>query len=1013
MAQESIINIKINTSQAQKSLDGTSKSVRDVNNNTRNLQKEIKDLKREMQGLDVGSQKFNEIAKEAGKLQDQLDKVNQTTKNFASDTLVLDQTVGVVQGMAGAYGAVQGAMALAGVENEKLMEVMVRLQAIQAVTNGLQSVGVMINKASASGMLIRTTAQRVYNAILGQTNAATVTNTAVTTAQTTATGAATVATTALGTAMRALPIFALIGGIGMIVSALFDWGDATDDVAGGMDNINSKQLTMKQITKDVNDLIDTRTKMEVDSIQSTINSLETQLKLIDLKKEKTEEDIQKQLELKNEIIDLNNKILETQRAYEKIDLSRIVEDQKEAQRAMVEFAIELDSLLEQRENLRTFYKNDEKRRQQEVENINKVINAHHSLLESIQKEEKLRNDMAHTRFEDFQDELEFHEHTRALQKNLMYQTQVTEKKKEEFAKLKDEKILKSLTTNIDEQIKIIENYAEANKTFDDEVLKNWMKNSQTVQKQWQLDHQKLLLAEEERLRKEAKLQEYYNQQEIERRKLIVHEEERNANAIEKIRDLTSKRFLKGLDGEIQKFEDDYIKEREKLIDDATKRELKILEDQFLKLEISEANFVKKRAQILDRGVDNLLNAENAYLEGFRNYTDERIQLTIKEHNQREKLTKEQTDVILAEQVKLSTMQSMLVAERNAMLEAQEEVHNRKWYQKQLTEEEIFQEKMRGVRSDFLVERMNDEKQLLKEKLDVLEIEKQQALDNEELTQIERNKIVEDYNLKRQQLEEETSRTVYDLTKELNDDLQNESELGWLKTFAAIQLVGQQLMGLGNEIAKSFQIATQNSINSINHMYSETAEAFNQQLVNQEIGQEEFNDKMFLLEKNKEAEITKLKRQQFKRDQRNNKAQAIMSGAQAGAQAFVNPGFPLVYAILPLIAAQTAMAVNNISSQQFTANRGGIVPGSSNVNKDSVNASLTPGEAIINKNSTDMFLPLLSMMNQIGGGKTLDGTAMQASAPQKEKDVIIKTYVTTKDIDKGMKVDKRGRLNSRF
>lgn len=1019
MAQESIINIKINTQQAQKSLDGTSKSVRDVDRNTRNLKKELKELKQEMQGLDVGSEKFQELAQEAGVLEDKIGKVNAATKAFASDTLVLDQTVGVVQGMAGAYSTVQGAMALAGVENERLMEIMVRLQAIQAVTNGIQSVGVMLNKASASGMLIRTTAQRVYNAVLGQTNVAQTANVATTTAQTTATGAATIATRGLAIAMNALPIMALVTGIGLIVSALFDWGDAADDVADdvadGMDTINEKEIRLKRITKEVNDLLDTRVKIEMENLRDSIRVKENELRLIDLKKEKTEEDLQNELRLKKEIIDINKQILETQDAYSKVDskvdLSQALNQQRELQREMNYTNSELmdfvDNLKDVPGTLNQGFELLEK-------NVNKIKNASNEVSNSIEEEIKLRKKIANLRLSDFESQREFFEEISGLQRNLEFQAVKTEQKISELREFESNKFVQRFGINIDKIISSYEGYKENTIKLDEEILKNQLKNNELASKKNELTDKQILLDKQENLRKEGLLEQRRIAQRKQLLKELEEEEKRSSNAQTKIQKLTNERFLKGVEGQIEKLRQAYGKERDDLIENAIKRELQANEEKFLKLEISEEQYFINRAKIQESGIDNLLPIEQNYLNAFENYTDERIALIKKENAERERLTRAQTNVILGEQVKLSTKQSMLVAQRNAMLEAQEEVHQQKWYKKQLTEEEIFQKKMREVRSDFFIERMNDEKELLKQKVALLDIEKEQALDNEELTQVERTKIVEEYALKRQQLEEEASRTIYELNRELNEDLQNDTELGWLKTFAAIQLVGQQTMALGNEIARSFQIATQNAINSINVMYSTQAEEFNKQLVNQEISQEEHDDKMKILEKNKQAEIRALQMAQFQRDKKNNIAQALMSGAMAGAQAWVNPGFPLAFGILPLIAAQTTMAISNIRSQQFAANRGGIVPGDSTVNKDSVNAFLTPGEAVITKSSTDMFLPLLSTMNQIGGGKSLDGTQLQSQPTSNQKsETVIKTYVTTKDLRKGLDTDKRGRINSRF
>ena len=89
----------------------------------------------------TNSAAFLEATEKAGKFKDELDLVNTKIKAFSSDTPVLTSALGVGQGLAGAFAAAQGAMALFGGESDKLQEAMVKVQASMALVQGLTALG--------------------------------------------------------------------------------------------------------------------------------------------------------------------------------------------------------------------------------------------------------------------------------------------------------------------------------------------------------------------------------------------------------------------------------------------------------------------------------------------------------------------------------------------------------------------------------------------------------------------------------------------------------------------------------------------------------------------------------------------------------------------------------------------------------------------------------------------------------------------------------------------------------
>jgi hypothetical protein len=82
--------------------------------------------------------------------------------------------------------------------------------------------------------------------------------------------------------------------------------------------------------------------------------------------------------------------------------------------------------------------------------------------------------------------------------------------------------------------------------------------------------------------------------------------------------------------------------------------------------------------------------------------------------------------------------------------------------------------------------------------------------------------------------------------------------------------------------------------------------------------------------------------------------------------------------------------------------GGIISGPGSGRSDSIQARLSNGESVINSQSTAMFAPLLSMMNQMGGGASFNlssGTTSYDKPVDNNNNVsqIIKTYVVESDL----------------
>lgn len=150
----------------------------------------------------------NEIIKQAGNIKDSIGDARAEVGYFASDTRRLDALVGGIQGIAGAFSAVEGATALLGVENEDLQKTMVKLQGAIALVNGLQAIQNTLQAESAAMVGLQTAATRIQTFVLGQ---------------------ATVAARAYAAALVATGAGAIIAGLALIYNALQNNADAAEE----------------------------------------------------------------------------------------------------------------------------------------------------------------------------------------------------------------------------------------------------------------------------------------------------------------------------------------------------------------------------------------------------------------------------------------------------------------------------------------------------------------------------------------------------------------------------------------------------------------------------------------------------------------------------------------------------------------------------------------------------------------------------------------------------------------
>lgn len=171
------------------------------------------------------AQVANEIIKQAGRMKDAIGDTRAEVGYFASDTRRLDAVLGGVQAVAGAFGAMQGALQLAGLGGKDLQEAMVKLQAAMAIVNGATAVANALQAESAVRQGLSAAATAIYTA---------------------ATNGATVATRAMNLALAAGPwvlLSAAIAGVAYVLSKMGAEAAATEKKIGKLKETQDSLLS--------------------------------------------------------------------------------------------------------------------------------------------------------------------------------------------------------------------------------------------------------------------------------------------------------------------------------------------------------------------------------------------------------------------------------------------------------------------------------------------------------------------------------------------------------------------------------------------------------------------------------------------------------------------------------------------------------------------------------------------------------------------------------------------------
>jgi len=156
--------------------DTLKKELRDTTNEIGNLERSIKALEKAGQTntqtyKDLTSQQ-DTLRKKAGELKDTIGDLNAEIKNSGSDTRNLDKAVRAISTVASGYQVAQGALALYGGENKKFEQTLLKLNAVMAITQGLQQIQEELSKRDSVFTQAAAKAKLLYASAIGTSTGA-------------------------------------------------------------------------------------------------------------------------------------------------------------------------------------------------------------------------------------------------------------------------------------------------------------------------------------------------------------------------------------------------------------------------------------------------------------------------------------------------------------------------------------------------------------------------------------------------------------------------------------------------------------------------------------------------------------------------------------------------------------------------------------------------------------------------------------------------------------------------
>lgn len=202
--------------------------------------KQLKDLQMLMANMNLkglsNTDEFTMVAQKAGQLKDAMSDAQMAMNAYANDTFQLKAAAEGFQAVASAGTIATGVMGLFGTENEKVQQVLLKVQSAQAILNGVTALANVLNKDSALMLRLKQIRMAASTATTVKDTTATIANTAAERVANATTKTGTVIQTAwntakaIGKAMLGDFTGLVLLGIGAVAAYSIATSDSTDKI---------------------------------------------------------------------------------------------------------------------------------------------------------------------------------------------------------------------------------------------------------------------------------------------------------------------------------------------------------------------------------------------------------------------------------------------------------------------------------------------------------------------------------------------------------------------------------------------------------------------------------------------------------------------------------------------------------------------------------------------------------------------------------------------------------------
>jgi hypothetical protein len=1051
MAQTAQVNININATAANKSVQDLSNQINKAGGSAASLRAELRQVTQELQGLEAGSARFTELSTRAGQLRDRIadtSAVIQATAGNAVENLgkALGNTISL--GVAG-FQALSSAQVLFGVENKDLQKSLAQMGALLNLSQAIETFGGLGDKLTEikAGFTPLLTQLGLLKTTQTEVAVATTAADAAIVGEAVASEGAAVSTGVFATALNALPLVAIVTALGLLVAGLISYATSSDD-ASKAEEQRTKTLKAQREEEE-------KARKTIAEESAAYVSLIYQLKATNVGSE----------ERKKLIKDINATYGTTLK-----NLSDEKEFQKQLNLEVVNYIAYQKAKFQLQKNEGLVQRNLEKQ-----SDINKNILETERKIASLKSIKLGPDDLRAGKIA--QDLMDL---TKVLQ-GYQGQLDAANKRLESYGKvnLDVSATINELTNNgkkygdqIDKNTKSTKDAGDALKDY--ESILNQIRSTQEENRKQEEELYKQrvevfdktidIIEIEQKTREEAAIKEYEAvriaiQKELEAKK-ISKEEKKRLNELEQ---LNEQNLTKALDVENQRRQLSIQLTTFKILEENRKRiEYLKLEEKALQNEIrfGDGNTTDTKIDLFQRERDAYI--QNIDTKLLRSKYSNQIELKEFEELQKQKLQiltinlneealnkKNIAEADFNRQLDLEKkrieanddLNVKLEADRYGQLRATIEFKDKEIKAIAEMDEQARLNKLESLKKISQdLQTQIDKEVNIKKKAD-LQAQKNNAdaalttfnnnvLLADDLAEI-RIKTEENLNTTIVNLDAEKNTKIVEADAQLNADIKaqtikTEDEILDEKIKRLDEYLGyaqqafQQASSLISQFAKQQQDIRTTQLEDAIALDKERIES---QYAEGLISREQYDNALEQLDQKQQQQQLQIDRKNFRTEKALNIVGATIDGARAVLGAFAGtPGGIIVKTIAAALAgvfAATQIAL--IARQEFKAAGGGIVPGDGSGDIDSVPSRLAPGEAVINSRSTQAFLPLLSAINEVGGGQSFVPDLPATNAPQRFAPIFpdntnkepIRAYVVEADITDAQKRIARIERSTRF